>query len=53
MTLWSYAFIIPILLLQNYKQIKIRLDEFDGYELKGGWFRQNIIFKIKPGKANW
>ena len=37
-------------LLSNYRQIKIKLDEFDGYELKGGWFRQEIIFKIKRGK---
>ncbi len=36
--------------ISNYKQIKIPLEEYDGYELKKHLFGQEIIFKIRRGK---
>ncbi len=35
----------------NYKQIKIPVAEYDGYELKKTLFGPRIIFKIRRGKA--
>ncbi len=34
----------------NYRQIKIPIQEFDGYEVRRGLFGQRLVFKIRRGK---
>ena len=36
--------------MSNYRQIKIKLDEFYDYQIKKGLFNQDLILKIKQGK---